>query len=143
MNRLDERGSGTVLVTAAVAVVLLVGLAALQVGAAASAAHRARSAADLSALAAARDLQKGRADPCGRAGLLAGRNSARVVHCSLRPDGTVLVRVTTDLDLAWPFLPRTAVASARAGPDDAAPRDRDRWNEDDPARAVPGGVVHG
>ncbi|MFW5472644.1 Rv3654c family TadE-like protein [Knoellia sp. CPCC 206450] len=119
MSRHGERGSGTVLVVAAVAAVLLLGIAGLQVGAAASAAHRARAAADLSALAAASALQEGGADPCGRAAHLARRNSARVVDCLLRPDDSVLVRVTTDLDLAWPGLPRTAVASARAGPGDA------------------------
>ena len=117
MSRRDERGSGTVLVAAAMAVLLVLGIAGLQVGAAASAAHRARSAADLSALAAASALQEGRADPCGRAGLLAGRSSARVVDCRLGPDDSVVVRVTTDLDLMWPGLPRTATASARAGPD--------------------------
>jgi len=121
VTRRHERGSGTVLVTAAVAVVLLLGVAGLQVGAAASAAHRARSAADLSALAAASALQEGRADPCGHAVLLAGRNSARVVDCRLGPDDSVLVRVTTDLELAWPGLSRTAAASARAGPADARP----------------------
>ncbi|GGB75803.1 hypothetical protein N798_13355 [Knoellia flava TL1] len=122
MTRRDERGSGTVLVTAAVAVLLLLGIAGLHVGAAATAAHRARSAADLSALAAAIALQEGSAEPCGRAVLLAGRNSARVVDCGLGPGDSVLVRVTTDVDLSWPGLPRTATASARAGPDDEHPR---------------------
>ncbi|MDT0214045.1 flp pilus-assembly TadE/G-like family protein [Rothia sp. ARF10] len=121
MTRRDERGSGTVLVTAGVAVLLVLGLAGLQVGAAASAAHRARSAADLSALAAATARQDGRTDPCGRAELLAVRNAARVVDCRMGADDSVLVQVTTDLDLAWPGLPRTATASARAGPQDSRP----------------------
>lgn len=121
MSRRDERGSGTVLVTAAVSVVLILGMGGLQVGAAASAAHRARSAADLSALAAAAALQERRGDPCAHAVQLAARNAAHLVDCRLATDDSVIVRVRTDLHLAVPGLPRAATASARAGPADALP----------------------
>ncbi len=112
----DERGSGTVLVTAVVAAILIVSTAGLQLGAAASAAHRARAAADLSALAGATAVQEGLADPCPRAAELARRNSARLTTCRRDEGEVVHVRVQTDVSGSWPGMPGTAEASARAGP---------------------------
>ena len=114
-----ERGSGTVLTTAAIGVLLVLSVAATQLGAVASAAHRARAAADLSALAAATDLSEGGAAPCTVALELARRNSARLVLCRLEAGESVRVRVVTDVSRAWAGLPATAGAEARAGP--AAP----------------------
>lgn len=111
-----EEGSGTVLVVAAVGVLLILSIAGLQVGTAASAAHRARAAADLSALAAASAIQAGQGDPCGRASDLASRNGARLVECAVAAGESVVVRVSIGVTLAWPGVPDSAEASARAGP---------------------------
>lgn len=114
----DERGSGTVLVVAAIGLVVVLSLAGIQLGAAAGAAHRARSAADLSALGGAAALQQGAGDPCAGALELAARNGARLVACAVGPAESVLVRVSADVRGAWPGVPRSASASARAGPAD-------------------------
>lgn len=117
----DERGSGTVLVTAVVGVLLVLSVAGLQLGAAASAAHRARAAADLSALAGAAALQAGRGDPCGLVAELAARNGARLLGCRLGEGESVEVRVVTDVSGRWPGMPDTAAAAARAGPAGSEP----------------------
>lgn len=119
-RRCDERGSGTVLVVAATGVLLVLTVAGLHVGAAATAAHRARAAADLSALAAASAIQEGKGDPCGRAADLASRNGARLLECGPAAAESVAVRVASDVAVAWPGVPDFAVASARAGPADVA-----------------------
>lgn len=111
-----ERGSGTVLVLGGLGVVTAVTAAALQVGTAAAAAHRARAAADLSALAGATAVQAGWGDPCGQAQAVARRNGARVSSCVLVGAEQVLVRVSTTVATAWPGVPNRATASALAGP---------------------------
>ncbi|MFC7490030.1 MULTISPECIES: Rv3654c family TadE-like protein [unclassified Knoellia] len=111
----DESGSGTVLVVAAMGVLLVLVIAALHLGAAATAAHRARTAADLAALAGAATLQDGDASPCARAAQVAGRNRARLVACALVGE-SVSVRVATAVPARWPGVPDEALASARAGP---------------------------
>ncbi|WP_353952622.1 Rv3654c family TadE-like protein [Knoellia sp. S7-12] len=65
-ERQRERGSGTVLVVAAIGVLLVLVTGGLHLGAAATAAHRARSAADLAALAGASAIQQGGVDACAR-----------------------------------------------------------------------------
>ena len=80
--------------------------------------HRAESAADFAALAAAGRIGVG-GDPCDAARQLAHRNRAAVKTClvTLAGDGrsgTVLVRVVTNIDL--PVVgQRVVTASARAG----------------------------
>ena len=118
-----ERGSGTVLAVAAIGVLLVLATAGLQLGAAATAAHRARAAADLSALAGAIALQEGVRAPCARAADAAVRNHAQVIACSLGVGESVSVRVSTALSTSWPGVPDRAVASARAGPSDDAASD--------------------
>lgn len=103
-------------------VLLILTVAGLHLGAAATAAHRARTAADLAALAGATALQEGVGSPCGRAGDVAGRNQARVIECTLGAGESVLVRVETAVSTRWPGVPETALASARAGPAEAAPQ---------------------
>lgn len=115
-----ERGSGTVLAVAAIGVLLIVAMAGLHLGAAATAAHRAGTAADLAALAGATTVQQGGISPCDRAGQVAGRNRARLVTCSLSGE-SVSVRVSTVVATRWPGVPDRAIASARAGPAEAAP----------------------
>ena len=118
MIRRDERGSGTVLVTGALGVLLVLTAAAIQLGAAAGAAHRARAAADLAALAGASALQESTDDPCSRASELVTRNGADLLSCTLGAAESVLVRVSTDVPGGWPGIPRVATATARAGPSD-------------------------
>lgn len=111
--RPDQRGAASVLVTACLAVLLLIG-AALGVVAAIVRAHRAaQSAADLAALAGAGALQRGD-DPCGSATGLAAANGARLVGC--RIDGRdVVVRVEVS-GPRWLGAVADPDATARAGP---------------------------
>lgn len=118
MSRRDERGSGTVLVTGALGVLLVLTAAAIQLGAAAGAAHRARAAADLAALAGASALQQGSGDPCSRASELVTRNGGHLLSCTLGAAESVWVRASADVPGSWPGIPRLATATARAGPAD-------------------------
>ncbi|GAA4118912.1 hypothetical protein GCM10022415_18430 [Knoellia locipacati] len=118
MRRRDERGSGTVFVTGALGVLLILTAAAIQLGAAAGAAHRARAAADLAALAGASALQQGGGDPCTRASEIVTRNGAHLQSCTLGAAESVRVRVGIDVPGRWPGVPRVAAAAARAGPSD-------------------------
>ncbi|WP_156971385.1 Rv3654c family TadE-like protein [Knoellia sinensis] len=111
-----ERGAGSVLVLAATGVLVSGAVAGLLVGSAAAAAHYARTAADLAALAAAGALQAGEVDPCARAGAVARDNGADLVHCSLGVGETVTVGARRAVALGWPGIPDHAVASAKAGP---------------------------
>jgi secretion/DNA translocation related TadE-like protein len=80
----DDAGTATVLAAAAVGVlVLLLGLG-LQVGAATLARHRAETAADLGALAGAREAVRGRDVACARADAVVAGNGARLVAAPSR-----------------------------------------------------------
>ena len=108
----------TVLAAGLVGVVVVVAVAALWLVSATLAAHRARSAADLAALAGAvaaqaRDLG---ADPCSSAGAVATANGAALLTCSVAPDLVVSVRVSVQVGAPIPGVPGRAVAGARAGP---------------------------
>ncbi|KRE42427.1 Rv3654c family TadE-like protein [Knoellia sp. Soil729] len=120
-ERSPEQGSGTVLVVAAIGVLLVLATAGFQLGAAATAAHRARAAADLSALAGATARQGGGGGgvPCALVADVAARNGADVIACSLGVGESVTVRVSVEVSTHWPGVPDRAVASARAGPGDA------------------------
>ncbi|WP_232715630.1 Rv3654c family TadE-like protein [Gordonia metallireducens] len=112
----DDQGNATVLGAFAIAALAAVLVLVIYVGAAVLARHRAQSAADLSALAAAADHAAGESDPCtaARAVAAAQRPSADVVLC--QTDGEdVLVSVRVPADLGS-FGVRAATASARAGP---------------------------
>lgn len=111
-----ERGSGTVLVVGGMGVVALLTAAGLHLGGAATAAHRARAAADLAALAAASVVQSGMGDPCAVAEGVARRNGARLAACEEKGGERVMVRVSTAVTLSWPGVPKVATASAMAGP---------------------------
>ncbi len=112
----DETGAGTVLALAAIGVVLVLIMAGLQLGSTAVTAHRARSSADLAALAGASALQQGRGSPCAVSDAVARRNGTRLVACTVGRDQSVVVRVVCPLPLTWPGLPDQAEVSARAGP---------------------------
>lgn len=88
MNRGRRRGQrGSATLWAAVAVVVIAGVAALLVlaGAARAVGERVRGAADLAALAGAR-AQGGNADACGAARESARLNRAEVVRCRVVGD---------------------------------------------------------
>lgn len=110
--RADD-GSATLLAVAMLGVLVLVG-AALGVVAALVVAHReAQSAADLAALAGAAALADG-GDACGRGGVVAGLNDARLVDC--RVEGRdVRVRVQV-VGPRWLGQHADLEAEARAGP---------------------------
>lgn len=103
----------TVTTAFAVAAILAVAVAVLLVGRVAVAAHSARSAADLSALAGAHALAEGR-DACAVASGVAAANGAGLGVCTI--DGLdVVTRAEVAVELGVIGV-RTASAVARAGP---------------------------
>lgn len=108
-----ERGSGTVLVLAFAAVLLLVGCA-LGVVAALVHAHRvAQSGADLAALAGARALSLG-GDPCMEAARIAVADGVRVTRCGI--DGSTVTVTVLARGPHWLGQVADLSARARAGP---------------------------
>ena len=102
----------TVLAVALIAVILALGMAGVWLGAAVVARHRAQSAADLAALAAAARLPAGQAVACREAMAVAAAMRAMMRACDVeRLD--VVVAVTTQADVR---LMGQASAAARAGP---------------------------
>ena len=116
--RRREAGAGSVLVLAAVGVLVVVLAGALLVVAAARDAHRARSAADLGALAAARGTVAGRPPDCAAAARIAAGVGAALRGCRALHDGSVVVAVGVHLRWArgWAGLPTEVGGTARAGP---------------------------
>ncbi|WP_449385812.1 Rv3654c family TadE-like protein [Cellulomonas soli] len=107
----DDRGSGTVVVVALVAVVLVLGSGLGLLAGAHGATGQAQAAADLAALAGAAALPRsGLEQACAIAEETAARNGARVTACA--GDGPQVLRVTVSRD----SLGGAAVRSARAGP---------------------------
>lgn len=112
--RAKDEGGVTVLAAFALTALLVVVIAVVHVGSAVSARHRAQSAADLSALAAASALDRGVADACSTAEELVERMEGTLSDCVI--DGwDVVVEVSISVPLGR-FGVRDAVASARAGP---------------------------
>ena len=112
----SEVGSASVLMVGILGVVVALSSAALVIAGYAVGYHRARAAADLSALSGAVAFQQGR-DPCAQAALTARHNGARVDRCSQDAvDFVVTVRVSVEARTRIPKLPRTVAAEAHAGP---------------------------
>jgi len=113
----DDAGSATVLGVAVVAVLTAVTVAVVALGSALLARHRAVSAADLAALAAASVLLTGTGEPCPTAERLVraqGVEGLRVDGCEV--DGErVTVRVSVPVRLGR-FGVHTATGVALAGP---------------------------
>ena len=113
-----ERGSASVWVLACSALVLLIGVATSLRTAAVLARHRAESAADFAALAAAGRIGLG-GDGCAAAAALAAANGAALVRCRLNfgLDGrTGTVDVSVSLAIRLPALGvERVIATARAG----------------------------
>ncbi len=121
-----DEGSGSVLVLGLVAVLLVGALGTATVGRAAAARHRAASAADLAALAAAGaawDVGVVAAGSCSgpvleAATSTAARNGAVVDSCDVGADGDARVAVSVEVgEVGGPLAGLgPARASARAGP---------------------------
>ncbi|HEX6471443.1 MAG TPA: Rv3654c family TadE-like protein [Streptosporangiaceae bacterium] len=109
-----DRGSATVWVTALMGLVWLAAVAAMTVGEARAARHRAHAAADLAALAAASHASDGPARACGLAADIAREVPARLTACGLR-DRVAAVQVVA-VSRVPGFGRLTVTASARAGP---------------------------
>jgi secretion/DNA translocation related TadE-like protein len=126
-GRRTDEGSATILVVGGLGVLMMVLLAALGVTAAVTASHRARSAADLGALAGAVSVQGGlgTAAACDRAGMVVARNAAQLVSCEVDEEGAVLVTVAAPVTGPVRFIHSLgrpgagapmAKAQSRAGP---------------------------
>jgi secretion/DNA translocation related TadE-like protein len=114
----SELGSATALMVGMMGVVVALSSAALVIAGYAVGYHRARAAADLSALSGAAAFQQGR-EPCAQAALTARQNGARVVRCNQVGDAVdfvVTVRVSVVAGTRIPHMPRTVAAEAHAGP---------------------------
>lgn len=100
----DDHGSATVTTAGITAAVVSLALAVVLIGARTADSHRARVAADLSAVAAASALYRGH-DACEWGRTTAEHNGAEVTSCKfVAGDVVVAVRL------------REAEATARAGP---------------------------
>jgi secretion/DNA translocation related TadE-like protein len=112
-----ETGSATVLVVGAVGVLVTVLTGALLVVTAVHDVHRARSAADLAALAGASAALGRQGDVCGRSSVVARANGTRMTGCVVMTDGSVVVTVDAPMRRVpgWPGVPDSATARARAG----------------------------
>jgi secretion/DNA translocation related TadE-like protein len=114
----SEIGSASVLMIGVIGVVVVFSSGALVIGGYAVGYHRARAAADLSALSGAAAYQQGR-EPCAQAAKTARQNGARVDRCDLVGDVidfVVSVRVSVIARTRIPQLPSTVAAEAHAGP---------------------------
>lgn len=117
VSRPDQRGAGTVVVALAAVAVMLGAVMVLMVSTHVVALHRARAAADLSALAGAQAALSG-GDGCRGARELAAAHQASVTVCRQNGGlGSVAVSVTARVELRWriPGLPTTVSATAHAG----------------------------
>lgn len=107
----DDRGSGTVLLLALVAVALVVAALLGLLASAQLARGRAQTAADLGALAGASGMLAGRpGDPCAAVGEVVRRNGGTLGSCADEGAGVLTVRVVVVSATA------SATAWARAGP---------------------------
>lgn len=124
--RTDE-GSATILVVAGLGVLTMLLLSGLVVAAAVTASHRARSAADLGALAGALAIQAGLppGEACARAAVVVARNGGRVLSCDVQDGGAVMVATAAPVtgaarlihSVGWPgSVPLMARARSKAGP---------------------------
>lgn len=112
----DDRGVATVWAATAVAVLIGVLVAMLDLASAVAARHRTETAADLAALAAAGQAVYGTATACARADDAATGSGGRVVRCHLQGwDALVEVEASARLSMLGTV---TVRSRARAGPGD-------------------------
>lgn len=113
-GRPHDAGSGTVWTLAAAMVVLVVAVAVVGVGGAVVARHRAGSAADLAALAAAGRAAPGASGACELAARVVAADGGRLRACTVS-GAVVEVTVAVEATVLGHRL-GTAVGRARAGP---------------------------
>ncbi|BAW92009.1 hypothetical protein CHIBA101_0134 [Actinomyces sp. Chiba101] len=115
---MGERGEGTVLMVGIIGVILAITLGLSGLMRAGAAAGRARTAADMAALAGATVLNSivAPGDPCAAAQRLASANGATLDSCRVEGEDVV---VGASVDATVLGVPRQARAHARAGPADA------------------------
>lgn len=113
----DERAAATVLVTACLGLLLLVGCALAVVAAMVTAHRTAQAAADLAALAGATAARDG-AHPCAAAASVATANGARLTRCA--PKGEEVTVEVVVPGPRWLGQPHDLSAAARAGPADGS-----------------------
>ena len=117
--RRSDAGSASIWLVALLTLGGCVLVAALGLGAAVTARHRAGAAADLAALAAAGKLLWQPEDACTEAARIAGAQHARMLSCAVQADGGEdAVEVSVEVPMAgnlFPGLP-PARGRARAGP---------------------------
>lgn len=111
-----DRGSASVYVLTAAAVVLLAGMAASVVGSVVVARHRAGAAADFGALAAASSAQRGSGSACAVAERVVRANGARLAGCQVL-GADVIVTAAVSPAISGGVWGEAQVA-ARAGPVD-------------------------
>jgi secretion/DNA translocation related TadE-like protein len=109
-----DRGSVTIWAAAFAGLIWLSCSGALLYGGAVTGRHRAETAADLAALAAAGYVPDGQATACARAAAVAARNGGSLHGCRVVGDD-VEVEVSRPVGLGALGV-RTAIARARAGP---------------------------
>jgi len=109
----SDRGSAAVYVLAAAALVIAAGVAEAEVGAAVVARHRAATAADLGALAAASTALRG-GPACAVAERVAKANAARLSGCALVGVDAVVTTTVRPAGIAAAW--GVAQVTARAGP---------------------------
>jgi secretion/DNA translocation related TadE-like protein len=114
-----DRGSVTVWAAAFAGLIWFSGSGALLYGGAVTGRHRAETAADLAALAAAVHAPDGPASACAEAASVAAANGGSLRACRVVGDD-VEVAVSRPVRLGGLGV-RTAVARARAGPVDEPP----------------------
>ena len=114
LSRASERGSATLVAVAMMAVLMAITLGGTVFGSAVVARHRAQSAADLAALAAAGRIGSGSQSACALATAVAAANGSAVTGCTA---DELDVIVTVEVPVALGRLGTgTARAVARAGP---------------------------
>ncbi|MFI7463013.1 Rv3654c family TadE-like protein [Nonomuraea sp. NPDC049646] len=114
MIKNKERGSATLWGVALMGLLMAVAGGLAAVGAVRVARHRVDSAADLSALAAARAAIADPEGACGRAAALARRNGVRLAACEITGE---IADVRTSLSITLPIAgAHTLTGRSRAGP---------------------------
>ncbi|MFI7639145.1 Rv3654c family TadE-like protein [Nonomuraea sp. NPDC049400] len=109
-----ERGSATIWGVALMGLLMTVATAFATLGSVRVAFHRVNSAADLSALAAAKLAMINPEDACARAAALATQNGVELTRCQITNE---VADVWTALPISLPLLgKRTLTGRARAGP---------------------------
>ncbi len=100
-----------------IGLVLAAGSGAMVLAGAVAARHRAESAADLAALAAAQNVVYGVGQACSRAASVARAGGAGLQRCTVNQ---WVVTVSVRIPLSGPLAGMSARATARAGPAEAA-----------------------